>query len=167
MRKLIILSLSLALVLALASPGQALFGTDWKDYEQRAVKFHREVKRGGYKVVPTWELYQWLKEKKPMLIVDTMPREKSYLKNHIPGAKQFLFPVAEMDRMDPATKARFLELLGPDKDRLIVFYCGFTKCGRSHNGAMWAVKLGYRNVYRCPGGIMAWKQQDFPVESGQ
>ena len=55
-------------------------------------------------------------------------------------------------------------MLGPDKDRTIVVYCGFVKCTRSHNGAMWAVKLGYKNVYRYPGGIKAWKEADYPVE---
>ena len=46
---------------------------------------------------------------------------------------------------------------------MIVFYCGFTTCTRSHNGAMWAVKLGYKNVYRYPGGVKAWLQADYPV----
>ncbi|MGD8334165.1 MAG: rhodanese-like domain-containing protein [Desulfobacterales bacterium] len=46
----------------------------------------------------------------------------------------------------------------------MVIYCGFVKCTRSHNGAAWAVKLGYKNVYRYPGGIFAWKGADFPVE---
>jgi rhodanese-related sulfurtransferase len=56
-------------------------------------------------------------------------------------------------------------LLGADKDRLIVIYCGFVKCTRSHNGAMWAKRLGYKNVYRFPGGIYAWKGMDYSVGS--
>jgi thiosulfate/3-mercaptopyruvate sulfurtransferase len=48
-----------------------------------------------------------------------------------------------------------------------VFYCGFVKCTRSHNGAMWAVKLGYTNVYRCPGGIKAWDEAGYPVAKGE
>ena len=50
-----------------------------------------------------------------------------------------------------------MQLLGLDKSKLIVIYCGFVKCTRSHNGAIWAVKNGYTNVYRHPGGIFAWK----------
>lgn len=57
-----------------------------------------------------------------------------------------------------------LKLLGHDKNRRIVVYCGFVKCTRSHNGAAWAVKLGYKNVYRYPGGIFAWKGADYTVE---
>ncbi len=134
------------------------------DNEKLAVKFHREVVRGGYLVVTTEELKQWLDQKKPMLIVDTMPYEASYKKHHIPGAVQMEFPVEELKELSPEKKAAFVQLLGPDKDRTVVFYCGFTRCGRSHNGALWAVKLGYRNVYRCPGGIKAWLEADYPVE---
>ena len=47
--------------------------------------------------------------------------------------------------------------LGSGQDKKIVIYCGFTKCGRSHNAALWARELGYTNVYRAPGGITAWK----------
>jgi rhodanese-related sulfurtransferase len=54
--------------------------------------------------------------------------------------------------------------LGPDKDKTLVFYCGFVKCTRSHNGAAFAKKLGYKNVYRFPGGIFAWKGAGFPVD---
>jgi rhodanese-related sulfurtransferase len=91
-----------------------------------------------------------------MLIVDTMPLEDSYKKQHIPGAAQMEFPIDEMKEMDASTRERFEKLLGPDRNRMIVFYCGFTKCTRSHNGAMWAAKLGYANVHRGPGGIKAW-----------
>jgi rhodanese-related sulfurtransferase len=39
------------------------------------------------------------------------------------------------------------------------------KCTRSHNGAVWAKKLGYKNVYRFSGGIFAWKGAGF--ETGE
>jgi rhodanese-related sulfurtransferase len=94
-----------------------------------------------------------------------MPYEGSYKKQHVPGAKQIEFPIPELKEIDDKKKQALIKLLGPDKDRIIVFYCGFTKCTRSHNGAMWAVKLGYKNVYRYPGGIKAWMQADYPVES--
>jgi thiosulfate/3-mercaptopyruvate sulfurtransferase len=29
---------------------------------------------------------------------------------------------------------------------------------------MWAVKLGYKNVYRMPGGIKAWKESDYQLD---
>jgi rhodanese-related sulfurtransferase len=135
--------------------------------EKSAVTFAREVERGGYRIVTTEELKKWMDEKKSMLIIDTMPYEDSYKKNHIPGAKQMEFPIPEMKSLNDKTKTELLKLLGPDKKKLIVFYCGFTKCTRSHNGAMWAVKLGYKNVYRHPGGIKGWMEADYPVEKVQ
>ncbi len=145
----------------------AAWGAKELDTEKVAVTFEKEVARGGYKVVSTEELKSWIDQKKEMLIVDTMPFEDSYKKQRIPGAVNFPLPVPEMTQMDDKTKAAFEKLLGPDKDRLIVFYCGFTKCTRSHNGAMWAVKLGYKNVYRQPGGIKAWDEAGYPVEKAK
>ncbi len=56
---------------------------------------------------------------------------------------------------------------GPDKERTLVFHCGFTKRTRSHNGAMWAIKLGYKDVHRQPGGIKAWEQAGYPAEKAK
>jgi rhodanese-related sulfurtransferase len=151
----------------LANCGSSNLGGKELDTEKIAMTFNQEVARGGYKVVSTPELKTWIDEKKPMLIIDTMPYADSYQKQHIPGAVNFEFPIPEVTSLDEAKKAEFEKLLGPDKDRLLVFYCGFTKCTRSHNGAMWAVKLGYKNVYRQPGGIKAWMEADYPVEAAK
>jgi thiosulfate/3-mercaptopyruvate sulfurtransferase len=145
----------------------AAWGSKELETEKIAVTFQREVDRGNYKVVTTEELKGWVDQKKDMLIVDTMPFEDSYKKQHIPGAVNFALPIPEMKQMDDTTKAAFEKLLGSNKDRLIVFYCGFTKCTRSHNGAMWAVKLGYKNVYRHPGGIKGWDEAGYPVEKAK
>lgn len=140
--------------------------------ETGAVNLVREVQRGGYGVVTTEELKKWIDSKKAMVIVDTMPYTDSYKKQHVPGAVQFLFPVPEMKEWDVKetdgkTQADFMKLLGDDKDKPVVIYCGFVKCTRSHNGAAWAVKLGYKKVYRHPGGIFAWKGADYPVEKAE
>ena len=142
----------------------AALGTRELDTEKVVVAFWQEAVQGGYKVVSTKELKSWIDEKKGVLIVDAMPFEDSYRKQHIPGAVNFPMPFSEMTRMDDDAKAAFGKLLGPDKDRPIVFYCGFTKCARSHNGAMWAVRMGYKNVYRQPGGIRAWSEAGYPME---
>jgi rhodanese-related sulfurtransferase len=141
----------------------AAWGDKELETEKIAVTFLKEVQRGNYKIVSTAELKGWVDQKKDMLIVDTMPFEDSFKKQHIPGAVNFVLPIPEMTQIDDKTKAGLEKLLGPNKDRLIVFYCGFTKCTRSHNGAMWAVKMGYKNVYRHPGGIKAWAEADYPV----
>lgn len=162
-KSLITVLMVFLLVFGMAGGALAAWGTKELETEKMAVTFAREVERGGYKILTTEELKGWLDQKKPMLIVDTMPFEASYKKQHVPGAVQMELPIPEMTQMDDKTKAALEKLLGPDKERLIVFYCGFVKCTRSHNGAMWAVRLGYRNVYRHPGGIKAWDEADYPV----
>ena len=164
--------LVLGLVAAMASPAEAFLDNKFEkevEKETGAVKLVREVQSGGYNVVTTEELKKWIDSGKDMMIVDTMPYEDSYKKQHVPGAVQFLFPIPDMKEWDTKetdgkTMEDFNKLLGGDKDKPIVIYCGFVKCTRSHNGAAWAVKLGYKNVYRYPGGIFAWKGADFPVE---
>jgi thiosulfate/3-mercaptopyruvate sulfurtransferase len=137
--------------------------------DQEAVKLVRDTKAGGYEVISAEEFKKLIDSKKDILIVDTMPYEDSYKKEHLPGAKQFLFPIpimANWDAKETGGKSLddFAAFLDPDKDKTIVFYCGFVKCTRSHNGAMFAKQLGYKNVYRFPGGIFAWKGADYPVE---
>jgi len=157
------------------STGFAFFDNKFEKEVQKetgAVKLLREVQRGGYDVVKTSDLKLWINQRKNMVIVDTMPYEASYKKNHIPGAVQFLFPIPEMEQWDiketnGKSKEDFEKLLGKDKNKIIVIYCGFVKCTRSHNGAAWAVKLGYKNVFRHPGGIFAWKGKDYSVESSK
>lgn len=151
-------------ILSLTGSTFAAWGGKELETETAAVKFSNEVIRGGYKIVSTEDLKKWIDEKKKMLIIDTMPYEDSYKKEHVPGAVQFEFPIPEVTSLDEKTKEAFLKMLGPDKELPIVIYCGFVKCTRSHNGAMWAVKLGYKNVYRYPGGIKAWNEADYPVE---
>jgi thiosulfate/3-mercaptopyruvate sulfurtransferase len=156
---------ALALILAGTTRSLALeWGSKELDTEKLAVKFYGDVAMGGYKLVMTEELKAWTDKKEALLIVDTMPFEESYKKNHIPGALQMEFPIEELTQLDDAKKAALEKLLGPDKNRRIVFYCGFTKCTRSHNAAKWAIKLGYTDVYRHPGGIKAWMEADYPIE---
>ena len=149
----------------------AITGTGWAadkelENEKFAVKFEREVERGGYKVVTTQELKGWLDQKKDMLIVDTLPAD-NFRKQHIPGAVNVEIQRPELTQMSDKMRADFEKLLGPNKDRTIVFYCGFTDCERSHNGAMWATKFGYKNAYRQPGGIKGWLEAGYPVEKSQ
>lgn len=149
----------------------AATGTVWAadkelETEKIAVKFEREVERGGYKVLTTQELKSWLDQKKDLLIVDTMPAD-NFRKQHIPGAVNFEIQRPELTQMSDKMRADFEKVLGPNKDRTIVFYCGFTDCERSHNGAMWATKFGYKNAYRQPGGIKGWLEAGYPVEKSQ
>jgi thiosulfate/3-mercaptopyruvate sulfurtransferase len=170
--KAMTVALLLGMALSLpAAAGENMFEQEVTT-EKVAVKLVRDVAQGDYGLVTTDELKALMNAKKDMVIVDTMPYEASYKKNHIPGAVQFLFPIPDMvtwdaKECDGKTQADFEKLLGPDKNKLIVVYCGFVKCTRSHNGAAWARKLGYTNVKRYSGGIYAWKGAGFPIEDIQ
>jgi rhodanese-related sulfurtransferase len=140
--------------------------------EEAAVKLVREFATGDYGIITTAELKELLDGDNNLLVVDTMPYDGSYAKAHIPGAVHFLFPkdpVEEWDdaEMDGKSQDDFERLLGDDKDRLIVVYCGYVKCARSHNGAYFARQLGYTNVKRHPGGIFAWKGAGYPTEAAK
>ena len=139
-----------ALLVGTSQAGMAAWGTKELETDKMAVTFAREVERGGYKVVSAEELKGWTDAKKPMLIVDTMPYEASYKKQHIPGAAQMEFPIPEMTKLDDKTKASLEKLLGADKNRLIVLYCGFVKCTRSHNAAMWGRQIGIQEYLPLP-----------------
>jgi thiosulfate/3-mercaptopyruvate sulfurtransferase len=174
-RSVLKMALVLGLMAGIASPAGAFLGNKFEkevEKETNAVKLVREVQRGGYDVVTTEELKKWIDSGKEMLIVDTMPYEDSYKKQHVPGAVQFLFPIPDMKEWDTRetdgeTMDDYKKLLGDNKDKPVVIYCGFVKCTRSHNGAAWAAKLGYKNVFRYPGGIFAWKGADFPIEKAE
>jgi hypothetical protein len=86
----------------MAAPAGAFLDNKFEkevEKESGAVKLVREVQRGGYDVVTTEELKNWIDSGKNMLIVDTMPYEDSY-----------------------------------------------------------------KNAFRYPGGIFAWKGADYPIK---
>jgi rhodanese-related sulfurtransferase len=162
---LVVVFASLALISGCADPKKVGVSEANVQAEYLAMKAAGEKERGGYKLISLQDLKANLDANEDILVLDTMPFEASYKKQHIPTAVQFDFPIPEMKTMDNEIERQYKGVLGPDKNKMIVIYCGFVKCGRSHNGAMWAVKLGYTNVYRCLGGIRGWKEAGYPVET--
>src|SRR5512135_448744 len=116
-RVLYLLAPSVLAIFAFTGCGQSWSHKELET-EKTAVNLLREAARGAYKIVTTPELKAWLDEKKPMLIIDTMPFEDSYKKQHLPGAAHFEFPIPEVKELDEAVKAKFIKLLGPDQNRM-------------------------------------------------
>lgn len=138
--------------------------------ETSAVKFAKEVASGQYEVLTTADVQKLIDAKTPMVLVDAMPAASSFDAAHLPGAVNFEFPKTTIkswddETMPGRTQVQYETLLGDDKDVLVVVYCGFVKCARSHNAAIYAQQLGYTNVKRYAGGIYAWKGSGLPVES--
>lgn len=161
-------------VLALAA--MAMLGCGTNKFEQEvaieasSVKFAREAVSGQYAILSTSELQQLRDDGVDLLLVDAMPAASSYELAHIPGAVNFEFPKEPIDdwteeSMPGRTQEAYQELLGDDLERVIVVYCGFVKCARSHNAAVFAQELGYTNVKRYAGGIYAWRGAGLAVEA--
>ncbi|WP_354008649.1 rhodanese-like domain-containing protein [Endozoicomonas lisbonensis] len=137
--------------------------------ESASVTLARQAELSGYGLITSQELAALLKRDPAVVLVDTR-RTSDYNKGHIRSAKNFTFPkgvlmenVWDDSLMMGRTKQEFLQLLGADRNRLLVFSCGRTRCERGHNGALWAVRLGYRRVLRHPGGVEAWLGEGFEL----
>ena len=159
MKKPLIAAMAAALALtgATANAGNSLLPETAT--ETIALKLANEVMQGGYKIISVADLKKMIDAKEDMVLIDAHPPEEFKLA-YIEGATNFGFLSSRAGKWetDALLKSQddYRKLLGPDKNKKIVIYCGFVKCGRSHNAAMWAKEFGYTNLYRVPGGISAW-----------
>ena len=139
--------------------------------EQFAVDLCDQVTKGKYKLVTTKKLKGWV-DNKSAVVVDTMP-VGWYDNRHIPGAVQATAGGEDGSKgpaflMTKAEKKQLLKVVKKatkgNKNKKVVLYCGFTKCQRSHQAAMYLKKKGYKKVYRYAGGISAWVDAGYPIE---
>ena len=97
MKRLVAASICLFLI---SSPAFALFDSKFEVETAReidAVALARDTQAGGYELLTAAELKKMMADGKAMILVDTMPYDASYRKEHLPGAKNFLFPVPRMN----------------------------------------------------------------------
>jgi len=106
-------------------------------------KQNSETDKIQYRRISAEEAKKMLDENSNTLLLDVRTRAE-FLRGHIPGA--ISLPSNEL-RSRAETEL-------PDKDALILVYCGSGK--RSVNAALILISMGYTNVYDF-GGIMAWK----------
>ncbi len=95
-------------------------------------------------------LYEKLKEKKDMFLLDVREREE-YAAGHIPGAVNIY--VGELEK-------RLDEI---PSDRPVVSICSVGN--RGGLGASILKRHGYLEVYNLLGGMIAWKKKGYPTES--
>jgi len=129
--------------------------------EKASMTLVTDVKSGGYQLVSAETLNKWLTDKKPLVLIDSHPKE-DYNNAHITGSINCPMPKTEKE-LTPFDKKTILDAAGADKEKTIVVYCGFTACRRSHWGAKILVENGYKNVYRYPGGITGWLEYGYPA----
>jgi len=79
-----------------------------------------EAKSGGYRIITTQELgAKYLQDPDELLLVDTR-QEWEYRTGHIKGAVNFPMEPTGWSRWRKADALK--DLLGPDKDRKVIFY---------------------------------------------
>ncbi|MGD2271611.1 MAG: rhodanese-like domain-containing protein [Desulfobacterales bacterium] len=79
-----------------------------------------EASQGGYQLISTEDLFrQYTAKPQSLLVVDTR-QEWEYRTGHIKGAVNFPMQPTWLSRW--RNKGALEKLLGPDKDRFIVFY---------------------------------------------
>jgi rhodanese-related sulfurtransferase len=81
--------------------------------------------------------------------------DEEYARDHAAGAKHMGRGILERD----------IETAIPDKDAEIVLYCGGGF--RSALAAESLQKMGYRRVISMDGGIKAWRDAGFPMETSR
>lgn len=114
----------------------------------------------GYSLMTTAELDRLMREDAHALVVGTMSPE-DFDKDHIPGSVNFTLENSPLSRL--FKRKPFRTFLGPDPDRVLVFYCIRPSCANCHSAALLAVRLGFRRVYRYPAGVVGWMRSGRPA----
>ena len=107
-----------------------------------------------WKVIDASTLRAMMASGKDLPVFNTMS-ELECLDHRIPGTQCL---ACEDVESNPS-------ILPPDKERAIVFYCESAGCYRSCRAADAAVKAGYRQVHVLEGGMPAWKQAGYAMET--
>ncbi len=93
--------------------------------------------------------------KKEVIVID-VNGTTSHKTAHIPGAIDF-----------QANQDKIAELLGDDKDKLVVAYCGGPKCSAYQRAAKAAKDAGFTNVKHLSAGISGWKAAEKATEAAE
>jgi hypothetical protein len=81
-----------------------------------------EARKGGYQLITPEELKkEYLTDSAAFLLVDTR-QEWSYQMQHIKGASHIDFAPTWWNQYSPMTRSEMKKLLGPDKNKKVVFY---------------------------------------------
>jgi len=107
-----------------------------------------------WKVVDATTLRAMMADDRDLPVYNTMS-EIECLDHRIPGTKCLACEEIEKD----------VAVLPADKNRVIVFYCESAGCYRSCRAAGAAVKAGYTQVHVLDGGMPAWKQAGYSMET--
>lgn len=105
-----------------------------------------------YQTIDAKELKGWIDSGKKFELVDARP--KKYAEGDVIIGARYL-------PYDSDEKAIAKAL--PSKDATIVAYCASEKCPASGYLSDTLIDLGYKNVYKYPGGIADWEDRRYPM----
>ena len=128
--------------------------------ENAAVRLSADLQTGGYRIITTAELKQWLDEGRVITIISTLPAYGERVSGILPGSVNAGMPLLEQE-LAPEDREHMLMAAGSDKQRILVVYSGFVACRRSHIGAKLLRDEGYKNVYRYPAGLAGWSEAGY------
>ena len=107
----------------------------------------------GVTVIKTEELKGLIDKRVYMVLADARP-ESRYNQAHLPGAVSIT-----VEKL----KEQEANILPPDKNALIIYYCGGLTCGLSTSNAELTKKLGYTNVKVYLEGEPAWGKAGYKL----
>ena len=81
-----------------------------------------EAKQDGYELISTLELKALYESGKDFAIMDVRP-EYEYRDGHLSNAQSLEFDLGDKLELKPEKQAALVNLLGSDKQRMIVIYC--------------------------------------------
>ena len=64
---------------------------------------------------------------------------------------------------DIDTSCDSLEILAPEHNTPVMFYCNGIKCGRGAKAAQTALDCGYTDVYLFSRGMEEWQEKQYPL----
>ena len=120
------------------------------------------AKENHYILITTKELKNKIDKNENIQIIATIPRGK-YILGFIKNAKNFEFNenfsgIWEKDTKE--SKEKFMDFLGSKKKEIIFYDNGENS---ATTAAIWAKKLGYKNVGLLVCGFESWKERDFEI----
>jgi hypothetical protein len=81
-----------------------------------------EANQDGYELITAPELKALYDSGKDFAIIDVRPGYE-YRDGHLPHAKNLEFDLGDRLELKPEKQTALIQILGPDKRRMIVFYC--------------------------------------------
>jgi PQQ-dependent catabolism-associated CXXCW motif protein len=117
----------------------------------------------GAETITTRDLRNLMASSSPPILVDVIGGKPTMT---LPGA--VWWPWAGLgsslkDNTETRLATALTKATGGDNTRAVVFLCLSKTCWLSHNAALRAVSLGYKNVYWYRGGRNAWTAAGLPL----